>query len=102
VIGEKARPPTYRGCALLASGAILVLVLACVLGYVSLLAGVTSAPNFSINLGSGRELRSVTSRGSCPGQNIELCVQWEYSIVFVARQYQAYTLISMPLKNGPP
>ena len=98
----EARQTKYRGCAILAAAAILPIVLACSLGYMSVQAGVTSAPNFSISLGAGRELRSVTSRGACPGQNIELCVKWEYSILYVARQYQAYTLISMPLKNGPP
>lgn len=99
---SEAGEARYRGCAMLAAAAALIITLACSLGYVSIQAGVTSAPNFSINLGSGRELRSVTSRGSCPGQNIELCVQWDYSIIFMARQYQAYTLISMPLKGGPP
>ncbi|HET9222093.1 MAG TPA: hypothetical protein VFO07_06295 [Roseiflexaceae bacterium] len=99
---SEARHAKFRGCVLLASGAILLIMLACSLGYVGIQAGVASAPNFSVNLGNGRELRSVTSRGSCPGQNIELCAQWEYSIVFVARQYQAYRLISVPLKNGPP
>ena len=101
-MNEKARPPAYRGCAMLASGALLALVLVCALGYVSIQAGVTSMPIFSVNLGNGRELRSITSRGSCPGQNIELCEQWEYSIVYVARRYQAYTLISIPLNGGPP
>jgi hypothetical protein len=99
---RQARQAKYRGCVLLASAAILLIVLACSLGYVGIQTGLTSAPNFSVSLGDGRELRSVTARGSCPGQNIELCAQWEYSIVYVARQYQAYRLISMPLKNGPP
>ena len=98
----EARQAKYRGCAVLASAVILVLVLACSLGYVGIQAGVTTAPDFIIDLGGGRELRSIKGRGSCPGQNIELCVRWEYSIVYVARRYQAYTLITMPLKKGLP
>ena len=96
----ESRQAKYRGCLLLASVVMLVVVLACSLGYVSVQAGVTNAPDFIIDLGGGRELRSIKSRGSCPGQNIELCVQWEYSILYVPRRYQAYTLISMPLKHG--
>ena len=98
----EARQATYRGCAMLASIVVLVLILACSLGYVSIQAGITTAPDFIIDLGDGRELRSIKGRASCPGQNIELCARWEYSIVYMARRYQAYTLITMPLKHGLP
>ena len=98
----EARQARYRGCAMLASAVLLAIVLACPLGYAGVQAGVIYAPDFIIDLGDGRELRSIKARGSCPGQNVELCVQWEYSILYVARRYQAHTLITVPLRRGLP
>jgi hypothetical protein len=99
----EVRQARYRGCAMLVSLGILILVLVCFLGYMSIQAGVASPPNFVANFGAAR-LESFTSSKACPRQSVQTCREWEYSIKFFTgpQERNALTLIAMPLPDGPP